>query len=1082
MFFIALIISALNVSSQDETRLMRFPTIYGNKIVFSYAGDLYSVDKAGGIARKLTNHIGYEMFPKFSPDGKYIGFSAQYDGNTEIYTMPSDGGVPKRLTYTATLSRDDIGDRMGPNNITMTWKDNQTIIYRSRKQTFNDFKGQLFAVSTNGGLSEELPLPVGGFCSYSPDKTKLAYNRVCREFRTWKYYKGGMADDVWIFDFTTKKTENITNNVSQDIFPMWSADNIYYLSDRDRIMNMFCYNIKDKTTRKVTTFTEYDIKFPSIGDNAIVFENGGYIYVFDLKTEKYEKVTIKVVDDQNYARNKMVDASKFITSTSVSPDGKRLAIGARGDIFTVPAKSGITKNLTKSPEAHDRNVEWSPDGKYLAFISDKSGEYEVYITEANGSGKTTQITKNGDTYKYFVKWSPDSKKLLWGDKMNRLQYVDIDNKNIVTVDQTKYGEFTSFNWSPDSKWITYDKAEADSKSKIYIYNIDTKKSTAATDGWFEVGSPVFSEDGKYLLFTSDRDFNPIYSATEWNHAYTNMSRIYIITLAKDTKSPFEPINDEVTIKKEEATPAIKDPKTKDKPAVTTDNITKVDIDGLADRLLVLPISAGYYWSIYCNNGMVYYMQSEYGQGSAILKMYDFKERKETDIATIGGYEVSADGKKILVYNAGNYYIADMPKAKADFKDIVSLSNMKMNVDLRAEWKQIYNESWRQMRDFFYDPNMHGVDWNKMKNKYGVLLPYVAHRSDLTYIIGELIGELSVGHAYVNDGDKPHPEKISLGLLGANLEKDPKTGYYKITKILKGQNWVEKVRSPLTEVGVNINEGDYIIAVNGEQTNTMNDIYASLVNTADKQVELTINKTPTQTDAKNIIVIPTDNEADIYYYNWVQANIEKVNKASNGEIGYIHIPNMVSDGLNEFIKYFYPQLTKKALIIDDRGNGGGNVSPMIIERLNRELAILKISRNGASYVSPTQIHVGPKVCLIDNYSASDGDLFPFRFKQHKMGKVIGVRSWCGVVGIRGSLPFVDGGTMQKPEFSHYALDGSKWVIEGYGVDPDIVVDNDPYKEYMGEDQQLNKGIEILKEELKTKTWTIPEPPVYPDKSK
>ena len=1080
---ILLLAVTIRISAQDEARLMRFPTIHGNKIVFSYAGDLYTVDRTGGLARKLTNDGGYEMFSKFSPDGKQIAFTAQYDGNTEVYLMPAEGGIPKRLTYTATLGRDDISDRMGPNNIVMNWRDDNSIVYRSRKQSFNDFKGQLFVAKTNGGLSEELPLPVGGFCSYSPDKSKLAYNRVFREFRTWKYYKGGMADDIWIYDFKTKKIENITNNNAQDIQPMWHGDNIYFLSDRDRTMNLFVYNTTSKQTRKLTTFTDYDIKFPSIGDDAIIFENSGYLYTFDLVTEKYNKVNIRIAEDFVTGRTQMKDASRFINSHSLAPDGKRIAFGARGDVWTVPAKTGITKNITQTSGVHERNVAWSPDGKNIAYVSDATGEDEIYITAQDGSQKAIQITKNADTYKYSIIWSPDCKKILWSDKMLRLQYVDIDSKSVTQVDISTDGEFNEFDWAPDSKWITFVRPDRSTQSKVYLYELASKNKYPVTDGWYDCSSPVFSNDGKYLFFTSNRDFNPIYSWTEWNHAYVDMSKIYFVTLAKATKSPFEPVNDEVSIKtsddKKEDTKK-KDDKKDDKDA-KADKTIKVDIDGIIERIVALPVDASSYWNINCIDGTVYYQRRSRGDHRTSLYTYNLKDQKETNIGDVNGYEISADLKKMLVMTGGSYSIIDLPRGRIDTKDNVDLSNMKVIVDLKAEWSQIYNEAWRQMEYFFYDKNMHGVNWKAMHDKYAVLLPFVNNRNDLNYLIGEMIGELNIGHAYVGGGDKKDAPRIKTGLLGGKISRDA-SGYYKIDKILKGENWDDNARSPLTELGVNVKEGDYIIAVNGKTTKDMNDIYEALVNTAGKQVELTINSSASESGSHKEIVIPTANEEGLYYYNWVQNNIDKVNKATNGQVGYIHIPDMGVEGLNEFVKHFYPQLSKKALIIDDRGNGGGNVSPMIIERLHRELVLMSVSRNTAPEPARQDFQVGSKVILIDQYSASDGDLFPYQFKALKIGKAIGLRTWGGVVGIRGSLPFIDGGTLTKPEFAHYDKDGKEFVIEGRGVDPDIRVDNDPAKEYIGEDEQLNKAIEVVLDELKNNPQVLPPVPPYPDKSK
>ena len=757
LFLFVTLFLAGNIFSQEESRLLRFPTMHGNQVVFSYAGDLYTVSLNGGLARKLTNDIGYEMFAHFSPDGKNIAFTAQYDGNTEVYVMPAEGGTPKRLTFTATLGRDDISDRMGPNNIVMAWtNDGKNIIYRSRKQSWDDFVGQLFMVPVEGGLSKELPLSTGGFCSYSPDGKKLAFNRVFREFRTWKYYKGGMADDVRIYDFDTKKITDITNNDNQDIFPMWHGDDIYFCSDRDRTMNLFVYNTKSGTTRKLTNYTDYDIKFPSLGDNGIIFENAGYLSVFDFATQKVTKLSIKIEDDFITGRDKLKDASKFINSADISPDGNRLVMGARGDIFTLPYKDGITRNLTQSPGAHDRDASWSPDGKWIAYLSDKNGEYEIYIQKQDGSEAPIQVTTGADTYKFGLIWSPDSKKILWNDKMLRLQFVDIDSKAVTLVDKSTIWEFASFNWSPDSKWIVYTAPQTNDMSKIILYELSSKTKTDVTDEWYGSDGPAFSADGKYLLFVSQRDFNPIYSQTEWNHAYINMSKVYLATLAKTTPSPFAPENNEVKIDenktKNEANTENKaktDKKggkdKKEKAASANVPDVKIDLDGLKDRIVSLPIDASNYWNLYSNNDKVYYNEMKQGDDGMTFKMFDLKEKKETELGKDMSFTVSANNKKMMIRKSQSYYVVDLPSAPVALKDAVKLSDMKIWVNNREEWNQIYNEAWRQMRDFFYRPTMHGTDWKAMHDKYAVLLPYVNNRHDLNYLIGELIGELNIGH-------------------------------------------------------------------------------------------------------------------------------------------------------------------------------------------------------------------------------------------------------------------------------------------------------------------------------------------------
>ncbi len=1047
----------LNFTKAQESRLLRFPNIHNDKIIFTYCSDLYIVNKSGGLARKLTEDQGMEIFAKFSPDGKNIAFTGQYDGNSEIYIMPAEGGSPKRLTYTATLSRDDISDRMGPNNIVMTWSnDGKNIIYRSRKQSFNDFIGQLFSINIDGGISEELPFIAGSWCSYSPDGKQIAMNQVFREFRTWKYYKGGMADDIWIFDFDSKKFTNITNNNNQDIFPMWINEKIYYCSDRDKIMNIFCYDTKTKETHKVTNFDNYDVKFPSKGNDNIVFENGGYIYVLDTKTEQIEKISIIIRDDFAKGRNKLKDASENIEDVCIAADGSRIAMTARGDIFTLPAKEGITKNITQSSNAHDRCVQWSPNGKYLAYISDIDGEFEIYLKDHSNNSKAEKITNNTGSYIFEIQWSPDSKKILFNDKLMRLSIVDIETKKVIEIEKNKNWEIRDFTWTPDSKHVFYSHQDNNKFSVIMAYSLEENKCYQITDNWYSSYNPKISSDNKYLFFNSDRTFNPTYSNIEWNYAYNNMSNIYFIPLSKDSKNPFEYTDDEVKFTDSDSS------KTEESSKNHTDKKkeTRIDFENISERIINFPTNSNNSYIIACIDNNVYYHKSNK------IFIYDLKTKKESEIGERMRIDFSADNKHALISSNDNYYVVDIPKSKITLNDEIDLSNMEVIVDNKAEWSQIYFEAWRQMRDFFYVKNMHGVDWEKMRDKYAELLPYANCKDDVNYLIGELIGELNVGHAYIGGGDKYSIEKIYTGLLGAKFEKDKESGYFKIIEILKGANWNEELRSPLTEVGMNIEKNDFITAINGKSTKDVNDIYELLVNTANEEIIITVSKNSNNKSPRDIIVKPIASEDKLYYYNWVQNNIKKVSEATNNEVGYIHIPDMSVDGLNEFAKYFYPQLDKKALIIDDRGNGGGNVSPMILERLSREITRANMSRNQENpSQTPTKMILGPKLLLINKYSASDGDLFPYGFRRHGLGKIIGERSWGGIVGIRGSLTFVDGTSLNKPEFTSFDADGNGYIIEGYGVEPDINISNDPYQEYIGNDQQLNKAIEVIKEELK-----------------
>ncbi len=1092
---------AIPLASAQElpktTRLLRFPATNGDQIVFCYAGELYTVGKDGGTARRLTSGPGYSSFPRFSADGKQLAFTSHYDGNTEVYVMPGEGGAPKRLTTTATLGRDDISDRMGPNNLVMTWENTKpVVVFRSRKKSYNSFNGELYTVGLDADLPQQLPLPRGGFVSFSPDDSKMAFNRIFREFRTWKHYRGGMADDVWIFDFKTGETTNLTNDPSQDICPMWGPDNkIYFISDRDNRMNLYSISLDGKETKQLTHFTDYDIKFPSIGKDAIVFEQAGYIWRYDLANGKATPVPIEIKEDFDSGRSGMVDAAKHIESVSPAPDGERVVVVARGDLFSVPAKNGTPRDLTKTSGAHERDAIWSPDGKWIAYNSDATGENELYVRSQDGKGEPQQVTKGADTYYYQPVWSPDSKKLLWSDRLQRLRYVDVASKAVTEVDQDKEGEFGSYDWSPDSQWIAWSRPEENGFEKVYISSVANKKPIVVTDDWYSAGRVRFSDDGKYLLLSSSRDFKPTFGAQEFEALYLDMQRVYLVTLAKDTKSPLAPKSDEVGKDDKKGEDAKKDKaedkKDKDgkKPVVV-----KVDTDGIQNRIVGLEITPADYSDLRLVDGRVFYLRhtvgddadsgDEEGPGDRKYHLcsYSLEDRKETVLGDVAGYEITKDGKKMLVKMGKDYSIVDLPKDKLDTKDHgVKLEGLDMQLDRHAEWNQIYFECWRQMRDFFYAPNMNGVDWKAMRDKYAALLPYVNHRNDLTYLLGELIGELNNGHTYVAGGERPETPRIKLGLLGAELSRDQASKAYRIDRVLPGENWDDATRSPLTEIGVDVKAGEYILAVNGTPVSSVPNIYDLLIGTAGKQVILRVNSKPTDAGARDVTVVPTADESPLYYLAWVQKNIDEVSKKTNGEVGYVHIPDMGQPGLNQFTKLFFPQVRKKGLIVDVRGNGGGFVSPLVIERLRRALVMIEMARNGTPQPNPPQTFLGPLVALCDEFSASDGDIFPYRFKTLGLGKLIGKRTWGGVVGIRNPLPLADGGQFFKPEFAPYSKEGKGWVIEGHGVDPDIVVDNDPSKEFHGEDQQLDRAIQEIQTDLKTKGYNLPPIPSFPNRN-
>ncbi|MCR4860435.1 MAG: PDZ domain-containing protein [Bacteroidales bacterium] len=1079
------VLSMSAAPTTEEARLLRFPAVGGGKIVFCYAGNLYSVDVNGGRAVKLTSDVGYECFPKISPDGKTVAFTAQYDGNTEVYTIPITGGEPKRLTYSALVGRDKVGERMGPNNIVMGWTpDGRQIVYRSKQWCFSGLRAQLCKVDVEGGLPEFIPTTEGGFCSYSPDGKKLAMNRMFREFRTWKYYRGGQADDIWINTVGTTRLERITEGDAQEIFPMWIGNEIYFLSDRDRTMNLFVYDTRSRQTRKVTDFTEYDCKFPAhSADGLVVFENGGYIYKYDVRKGAAEKVSIQLADDDVFSRSEYRSSGLTPGSVSLSPDGKRLVAVVRGDIFSLPAEKGPVVNVSRSPGSHEREAVWSPDGARIAWISDASDEYQIYTAPSDRMTEATCLTDFKEGYPSNLQWSPDGKKLYFSTLHWDVCELDADTKALTRILVGERSAIRSFTLSPDGSWAAYTETLPNFISGLYLFDLKARKSYPVTDRWYDASSPLFSRDGKYLFFTSSREFRSQYSAVEWNASYNVSDYVFVLPLTKDTPNPMVLGNDEYSAKKEEARP--EGPR-KDGPKETA-NVTRVDTDGLGQRITALPLDAGRYRLVLADGDKLYY--SSFGgmmmgggpRGGAAggIKALDLKTLQTSDVPT-SPLALTPDAKKALVRADGQLKVVSFGGPGGRGGSSVPVDEIDMMIDHEAEWAQIFDESWRITRDNFYVENMHGVDWDHMREKYGQMLPYVKHRDDLTYLIGEMIGELNVGHAYITSGESPDIPRIATGLLGGRYSKDSRTGAFKIEKIWRGADWDETLRCPLRTPGVDAKVGEYIVEVNGIPAKDLPDPGAALIGKAGKTVSLKIASGANGSGARTVYVKPVADESALAYYEWVQNNIEKVDKLSGGEIGYIHIPDMSTEGLDMFTKLFYTQLDKKALIIDDRMNGGGNVSPMILERLQREVYRMNMYRNGGNRTVPNETFYGPKVCLIDKYSSSDGDLFPYGFRQLGLGKLIGTRSWGGIVGISGSRQFVDGQDMRTPFFTSYSTDG-EWIIEGHGVDPDIVVDINPFEDWLGKDAQLEKGVEYLKGELKNYK-ALPGTPAAPDKSK
>jgi tricorn protease len=1068
----------------EESRLMRFPDIYQDKIVFVYAGDLWLVQSDGGIARRLTTHVGMELFPKFSPDGKMIAFTGQYEGNTDVYVIPSEGGEPKRLTYHP--GSENMPDRFGFDDMVLGWHpDGKRILFRSLRESYNGWFQRLYLVDLKGTLPEALPLPEGGLTSFSPDGTKIAYNRQFRNFRTWKRYKGGLAQDIWIYDLQKNTIERITDWEGTDTSPMWYENKIYFVSDRDHTANIFCYDLDTKKTRKITNHDEYDVKWPSLGPQSIVYENGGYLYVLDLKIEQTKKITVQIPDDRALTRSEYISVSDYIADYNLSPDGKRALFAARGDVFTVPAEKGNTRDITNTSGAREKNCIWSPDGKWIAYISDRTGEDEIYIVPQDGKGEEVRITTDGHCFRFPCFWSPDSKKLLFADKDLKLYYVDVESRKITEIDSTKIGEIYDYSWSPDSKWITYAKPNPNRFYSVFLYTLKDGKIFQVTEGFTDDSEPIFDPEGKYLYFFSKRDFNATLGNFDPSFTYNQMSRIYVVTLQKDTLSPFAPQSDEVELEKEKKKKEEGEKKEEEKKEKIKKEV-QIDLEGIGDRVVAVPIDPGNYYGLRAAKGKIFYLSfptwtltGGSPEPKGALHLFDMEERKDHALLSpIDGYDISGDGEKIIYKSMRQFGIIDAKPGSPKIGDgALKLDGMEMKIDRREEWKQIFNEVWRRERDFFYAPNMHGVDWELMRKRYGELLPYVAHRSDLTYIIGEMIGELCCSHTYVSGGDKPEVKLVSTGLLGVDWDLDTLSGFYRVQKIYPGKNWEENLRSPLTEPGVEVKEGEYIITVDNKTLQYPTNPYSLFENKVGKTVTLKVNSKPSPEGAKEVEVKPIASEYDLRSNYWVETNRRKVEEATNGKVGYIFIPDMGGEGLNEFAKAFFPQIRKEGLIIDVRYNGGGFVSEMILERLRRVLAGMSSSRNAGDYTHPGGVFYGHMVCIMNEYSASDGDYFPYYFRKYGLGTLIGKRTWGGVVGIRDFTPLVDNGYITAPEFAAFGLEG-EWIIENHGVDPDIEVDNLPNLVIQGHDPQLEKAIEVIMKKIEEEPKKLPERPPYP----
>ena len=1077
------------VAQQSEaTELLRFPDLHDDQVAFVYAGDIWLAPADGGTARRLTTHPGLELFPKFSPDGDWIAFTGQYDGDEQVYVVPTRGGEPRQLTFYP--AQGPLPPRWGYDNQVYGWTpDGEAVLFRSMRYGWDLTDTQLFTVDLDGSLPVALPMPVSGAGDLSPDGTKAVYTPLTRDFRSWKRYQGGWAQDLYIFDLATHDVRQITDTVRTERDPMWVGDAVYFASDRTGTLNLFSFDPATGETAQLTDSTTWDVRWPSAApDGRIVYELDGELEILDTASGESRRIAVHVPTDALPTRPERIDVAGDVEDVALSPKGERALFVARGDVFTLPIEKGPVRNLTHSSDAHDKNAAWSPDGSTIAFISDMSGEEQIYLIDQEGHGEPRQLTSGHEAMLFAPVWSPDGERIAFSDKFGTLFVVDVASGTETEIADNPGGFIGDHAWSPDGGHLAFSMADPTGFNSLYVWSASDRQVRRLTGELWNEYSPVWDPAGDYLYYMSDRGFAPQIGSFEWNYVADRETGIYALALRRDVADPFPAESDEVTIEPDDADgeEGENGENGEAEGDAADDAPVRIDFDGIGERVVRIPVDFENYYGLAAVPGHLVYLTGGpfyYGRQADVpftIKIFSMEDRKESDLASgqLGNLALSADGSKMLVQMNGQYKLYDVKPGAGDSAKTVSTAGLEVTRDPREEWAQIFDEVWRRFRDYFYVENMHGYDWTGLGEQYRPLLRHVGHRSDLNYLISEMIGELNVGHAYIAGGDWQAPERPDVALPGARFELDAASNRYRIAKIYRGHGAEPKYRSPLRALGLDVGEGDYVLAVDGEELDGDDNPYRLLRYKADHPVALLVNDRPSLEGAREVTFEPVTSENDLIYLDWVAGNRERVDEMTGGRVGYIHIPDMGSDGIYEFIKYFYGQRRKDGLVIDVRNNGGGNVSEMIIERLRRELLAVTYPRN-TEHADPypgTVFH-GHLVCIINENSASDGDIFPAMFKASNLGPVIGKRSWGGVIGITGRGTLIDGGSVSVPEFGFVGADG-EWVIEGYGVEPDIEVDQDPKAVLEGRDPQLERAVEVVMEEIRENPMVIPPRPAPP----
>jgi tricorn protease len=1062
-------LSAGALHAQIDARMLRQPDVSDTHIAFVYAGDIWVVPKSGGTAQRLSSPSGEEALPRFSPDGSTIVFTGNYDGNADIYTIPAMGGRPVRITH------HPMGDRV------LDWyPDGRSILFASSMESGRQRFSQLYRVARDGGLPEKLPLAHAEFGAVSPDGRWLAFMPKERDSRTWKRYRGGRAPEIWLFNLDDYSSRNITANDANDAHPMWHSRTLYFLSDRGPNLrhNIWAYDLDSETFRQVTHFDDFDIHRPAIGPSEIVFEAGGRLHLLDLAAEEYREVEIDVVTDLATLKPHIENVSDLIFSGWVSPTGKRAVFEARGDVFTVPAEHGPIRNLTASSGTAERYPAWSPDGKHIAYWSDRSGEYELTIRPVDGSGAEERLTSLGAGYRYRPQWSPDSKKLAFVDDAKTIHFYDLERRRTVEVDQDMWmthGGLNNFSvsWSSDSRWMAYSRGLENRSGAIFLYDTENRQLHQLTSGYYSDAQPTFDPDGKYLYYLSNRTFQPAYSDVDNTWVYPNTTNVVAVALRSDVPSPLAPRSDEEEAGDEEGA--------NDDAAQDEAEGVAIELENFEHRVVILPPEAGNYTRLQAVSGKVLYRRlprTGSGENESPIVYWDLGEREEkTVMGDADGFLVTADGKMMLVWNNESFAIVKVA-ANQKMDKRLRTRELEATIDPRAEWRQLFADVWRLERDYFYDPNMHGVDWTAMREQYGRLIEDAVTRWDVNFVIGELIAELNASHTYRRGGDTESVERRSVGLLGVDWSLE--NGAYRIEKIIDGAPWDAEARSPLARPGVDASVGDYVLAVNGVPLDTSKDPWASFQGLAGRTVELTVNSRPTMDGARTVLVETLRSETRLRHLAWIEANRKRVEEATDGRIGYVYVRSTGLDGQRELVRQFTAQFHKDGLIVDERFNSGGQIPDRFVELLHRPPLVFWAVRSGKDWQWPPVANFGPKVMLINGWSGSGGDAFPYYFREYGVGPLIGTRTWGGLIGMSGIPPLIDGGVATVPTFRMYSTDGV-WFAEGYGVDPDIEVPEDPTQLARGVDPQLERAIQEVLRMLEENPPVTAERPPYEDRT-